>query len=248
MEEYKTMSNIRLFEYKGKRIRTDDIDGVVWFVAKDVCEALEISWSGSTLGSIKPDWQRMIKLITPRGEQELKAISEPALYKLAFRSNKAEAERFTDWVAEEVLPQIRKTGRYEAEPQGLVSFDRHAQRDVQIAMSKKVNAYQYYRGGKKEIMRYNIDNCKAHTGKHTKTVRNEGKAAGLKSKERNSAKEVIRHLQPALACCMSLADNLTEQGHDEVKVFKVTPKAQEVFEGIIALGAMPPELLQTERS
>ena len=41
-------------------------------------------------------------------------LSEPAVYKLAFRSNKPEADAFTNWVASEVLPAIRKTGKYEA--------------------------------------------------------------------------------------------------------------------------------------
>jgi prophage antirepressor-like protein len=242
------MNKIQLFEYHHKQVRTVVVDGLVWFVARDVCDVLDITWSGATLASIKPEWQRMLKFNTPRGEQELKVISEAAVYKLAFRSNKPEADRFTNWVAEEVLPQIRKTGRYETEPIGLVPVNRHTERDVQIAMSKKVNAYQYYRGGRKEIMRYNIQNCITHTGKHPKTVKQEGKAAGLKSRQRSSAKEVTRHTRQALACCMSLADNLTAQGHDETKVFKLTPTAETLFQGIIALGAMPPELLQGERS
>src|SRR5699024_2386904 len=40
-------------------------------------------------------------------------INEPNLYKVTFQSRKAEAEQFQDWVYEEVLPQIRKTGKYE---------------------------------------------------------------------------------------------------------------------------------------
>jgi prophage antirepressor-like protein len=47
-------------------------------------------------------------------DQEFVTINEPALYKLAFRSNKPAAEEFTNWVASEVLPAIRKTGRYGA--------------------------------------------------------------------------------------------------------------------------------------
>ncbi|OIO03169.1 MAG: hypothetical protein AUJ49_05040 [Desulfovibrionaceae bacterium CG1_02_65_16] len=43
-------------------------------------------------------------------------IAEPAVYKLAFRSNKPEADAFTNWVASEVLPAIRKTGQYAAKP------------------------------------------------------------------------------------------------------------------------------------
>lgn len=44
--------------------------------------------------------------------RDLVIISEPAVYKLAFRSNKSEADAFTNWVVSEVLPAIRKSGRY----------------------------------------------------------------------------------------------------------------------------------------
>jgi prophage antirepressor-like protein len=45
-------------------------------------------------------------------ENELTCITEAALYKLAFRSNKPAADAFTNWVASEVLPSIHKTGQY----------------------------------------------------------------------------------------------------------------------------------------
>lgn len=58
----------------------------------------------------------MCKLHIRRGTYETRLISEPAVYKLAFRSNKPQADAFTNWVASEVLPAIRKTGKYEAPP------------------------------------------------------------------------------------------------------------------------------------
>lgn len=48
--------------------------------------------------------------------RDLVFISEPAVYKLAFRSNKPEADVFTNWVASEVLPAIRKGGEYKVAP------------------------------------------------------------------------------------------------------------------------------------
>lgn len=99
-------------------IRTTNINNEPWFVAKDVAIALNIAWSGATLSSIPSSWQGMMKFITPSsgtfggGIQELKVINESAVYKLAFRSNKPEADKFVNWIAEEVLPSIRKTGSY----------------------------------------------------------------------------------------------------------------------------------------
>lgn len=69
-----------------------------------------------------------------------------------------------------------------------------------------------------------------------------GVEAGLKSKDRSSGKAVVRVTQPGKACCMSLADNLVEQGFEPEKVFEVTKTAENVFEGILEPGATPAEL------
>ncbi|TCP18096.1 BRO family protein [Nicoletella semolina] len=50
--------------------------------------------------------------LTKGGKQELTFINEPNLYRIIFKSRKAEAVEFQNWVFEEVLPQIRKTGKY----------------------------------------------------------------------------------------------------------------------------------------
>lgn len=105
-------------EESNVNIRTEVIDGEPWFVAKDVAQALELTWSGHTLDSIPEEWKGMVKLTTPSsgtrggGVQTLAIINEAALYKLAFRSNKPNADHFVNWVAGEVLPSIRRTGSY----------------------------------------------------------------------------------------------------------------------------------------
>ena len=105
------------FHFQNHPVRTCFIDETLWLVAKDICTALEIDWSGKTLTSIPNTWQSMGKLPTlRRGEQSVRVISEPAVYKLAFRSNKPQADEFTNWVASEVLPAIRKTGAYNMRP------------------------------------------------------------------------------------------------------------------------------------
>lgn len=89
-------------------------DGQVWFAARDVCDALDIAWKGvsGSLRSIPDHWQGVCYLQTPGGIQQAVFVTESAVYKLAFRSNKPEAERFTDWVCGEVLPAIRRQGYY----------------------------------------------------------------------------------------------------------------------------------------
>ena len=99
-------------------IRTQQVNDEPWFVAKDVVAALGIGWNGTTLASIPDEWKGMRSFRTPSsgnrggGIQQLSVINESALYKLAFRSNKPQADAFVNWVAGEVLPSIRRTGQY----------------------------------------------------------------------------------------------------------------------------------------
>ncbi|WP_279586531.1 BRO-N domain-containing protein, partial [Histophilus somni] len=57
-----------------------------------------------------------IATLTKGGEQIITFINEPNLYRIIFKSRKAEAVEFQNWVFEEVLPQIRKTGKYQLKP------------------------------------------------------------------------------------------------------------------------------------
>ncbi len=122
------ISNITNFHFNHKQIRTtNNDDGSIWFVAKDVCQSLDIAWRGTeTLSPIPKAWRVVRSFRTTlknqygnQGfiEKETIFINEPAVYKLAFRSNKPEADNFTNWVASEVLPTIRKIGSYSQEPE-----------------------------------------------------------------------------------------------------------------------------------
>lgn len=129
-------NSVVAFNFQSNEIRTaTKEDGTAWFAAKDVSGALGIRWTGHTLDSIPKHWRSMVSYTTHEGKRELTIISEPAVYKLAFRSNKPEAEAFTNWVASEVLPAIRKTGRYE-----LPTLTPEQQRKVQQAIGEKVYA------------------------------------------------------------------------------------------------------------
>ena len=113
-----------LLNFEGHEIRAHLESDHVWFVAKDICKALDIPWKGTsgTLRAIKEEWRGVCKFQTPSGEQPMAVILEPAVYKLAFRSNKPEAERLTDWLASEVMPSIRRTGGYQATPETTTMF------------------------------------------------------------------------------------------------------------------------------
>ncbi|WP_270559111.1 phage antirepressor [Bifidobacterium pseudocatenulatum] len=109
------MSNeIQRFEFKGAALRTlTDENGEPWFVAKDVCDVLELSNVGQALARLDDDEKSSITLNdgTP-GNPNKAIVSESGLYALVLASRKPEAHEFQRWVTHEVLPQIRRTGGY----------------------------------------------------------------------------------------------------------------------------------------
>ena len=94
-------------------IRVQLIDGEPWFCLRDVCNVLNLNTRSSN--SFGLDEKGVQKFCTPSngGNQELTFVNEPNLYRVIFRSNKTQAKQFQDWVFNEVLPSIRKTGKYE---------------------------------------------------------------------------------------------------------------------------------------
>lgn len=83
-----------------------------WFVAKDVCDCLDLSNNRGAIASLDDDEKGVSITDTLGGQQEMSIISEAGLYSLILRSRKPEAKAFKRWVTHEVLPSIRKTGGY----------------------------------------------------------------------------------------------------------------------------------------
>ena len=116
MEQNKS---ITLFDYRNIKVRTVIIDGDIWFVAKDVCDVLEIANSRDAVSNLSEKmkmtlvWKESLVALTDDPNiTQISLISEPGMYKLVFKSRKPEAEKFSDWVVSEILPTIRKTGSY----------------------------------------------------------------------------------------------------------------------------------------
>lgn len=108
-------NEIQRFDFKGAALRTlTDEAGEPWFVAKDVCDILELSNVTEALRPLDDDEKSNFRIseVAQNGGRAPLIISEPGLYKLIMRSRKPEAKEFQRWVTHEVLPQIRKTGGY----------------------------------------------------------------------------------------------------------------------------------------
>lgn len=103
-------SEIQSYNFNGAALRTlTDENGEPWFVAKDVCDILEISNPSDALKRLDDDERSRFNL----GRQgETNIVNEAGLYVLVLGSRKPEAHEFKRWVTHEVLPQIRKTGGY----------------------------------------------------------------------------------------------------------------------------------------
>jgi anti-repressor protein len=139
-----TTTNINTFNFHGNDIRTIiGQDGEPWFVAKDVCDVLEMGNPRTSLTLLDEDERNTVQIVDGnRGNPNLSIISESGLYSLTLRSRKPQAKAFKKWITKEVLPQIRKTGVYVPEGAQLadpVLYQRMV--DLMETMSKREEEY-----------------------------------------------------------------------------------------------------------
>ncbi len=115
-------SQFSTFNFESNSIRTLVINNEPWFVAKDVCDTLKISNISDALLKLDDDEKATIGLTDSQagnGAQSISIISESGMYTLILRCRDAVKKgsiphRFRKWVTAEVLPTIRKTGKYES--------------------------------------------------------------------------------------------------------------------------------------
>lgn len=107
-------NELAVFNFNGQnQVRTILREGEPWFVAKDICDILELEKIDSAIRDLGDDEKGTHTVSTLGGNQRMSVVSESGLYALVFKSRKPEAKAFRKWVTSEVLPAIRKTGRYE---------------------------------------------------------------------------------------------------------------------------------------
>jgi len=118
LPERKSIMDNKIEVFKNEQfgeIRTALIENEPWFVAVDVCRALEIGNSSQAISRLDAD-EKMITLISnegnKRGNPNMTVVNEPGLYTLILSSRKPEAKAFKRWITHDVIPMIRKTGGY----------------------------------------------------------------------------------------------------------------------------------------
>lgn len=105
------------------KIRAITRDGEPWFVAVDVCRALEVGDTGKATGRLDDDELTRIKIVSGGQSREVIVVSEAGLYGLVLGSRKPEAKEFKRWVTHEVIPSIRKTGGYLGNVDGMSDLE-----------------------------------------------------------------------------------------------------------------------------
>lgn len=117
--------------------RTAEINGETWFCLTDICRPL---------GLVAQDVRERLKkdgVVSNHHTDKLGRlrkmlfVDEANLYRAVFQSRKPEAERFMDWVTEEVLPAIRKTGGYQAKPMSIAE-NLAAQAQLLVEQEKRI--------------------------------------------------------------------------------------------------------------
>ena len=107
------MNELQIFKsHEFGEIRTTIQNGEPWFVAADVCKALDIENNRKATNRLDDDEKGVTSSDTLGGKQKLTIVNEAGLYSLVLGSRKPEAKAFKRWITHEVLPTIRRTGGY----------------------------------------------------------------------------------------------------------------------------------------
>lgn len=107
------MEGIKIFEQQEfGQVRVVDVNGEPWFVASDIAKALGYERPNDAVNTHCKKVNKFSYGDMPQGAQPYNIIPESDVYRLVMRSNLPDAERFQDWVVEEVLPSIRRAGSY----------------------------------------------------------------------------------------------------------------------------------------
>ena len=119
------MNDLIRFDFQGNQVRTLLIEDDPWWIAKDVCDVLELE-ARDSVRYLDDDEKTYVsrKHIGVEPGKDMLIISEPGLYSLILRSRKPEAKAFKRWITHEVIPQIRKTGGYGLPGSSEVRMDR----------------------------------------------------------------------------------------------------------------------------
>lgn len=195
------------------------------FKAKDICKILGFKNHHDAIKThCDTEGVASAEHLTKGGKQETIFINEANLYALIFnvpkkfqtdteevKKRKDKAKLFQKWVFNEVLPTLRKTGKYESNANDKDNLLRHLNIEIQKQNVKIINGIKNKEGGIPALKEYHNEICKLHTGKTATELKEIAKKSGMfNSKVYNSAREVVRSVNKPLAGSMSITDQLAK--------------------------------------
>ncbi|MDQ9008636.1 BRO family protein [Acinetobacter gerneri] len=156
--------NPSIFNFNEHGVRVAlDANNEPLFCLADVCKALDMQRANPSRFNLNPKGTHSLCTPTTSGNQFITFISEENLYRIVFRSNKAEALNFQNWVFAEVLPTIRKTGSYSARQTAYEELNRLC---MQEKVSKDKGSFHslgmHRRKREKHLNAKRIATCKAN--------------------------------------------------------------------------------------
>lgn len=111
------MQELQIFNFEELPVRTLTVNDEPYFVSKDVAEILGYLRPSDAIKSHVDEEDKLTRQFTVSGQlRNMTVINESGLYSLIFSSKLDSAKRFKRWVTSEVLPELRKTGTYQAKP------------------------------------------------------------------------------------------------------------------------------------
>jgi prophage antirepressor-like protein len=126
------MSNLSVFNFHHSNVRIQLLNNEPLFCLTDIIKILNIKNAHASRFNFSEKGIHKMYTPTKGGNQELLFVNEPNLYRVIFRSNKKEAIDFQNWVFDEVLPTIRKTGSYS------LTINAEQQQQIQQAVNERV--------------------------------------------------------------------------------------------------------------
>ena len=134
------MNNLQIFDSPDfGQIRTIQQNGEPWFIGKDVAEILGYSNTPKAIRDHVDDEDKLTERIVLSGQnREMTIINESGLYSLILSSKMPKAKEFKRWGTSEVIPAIRKTGKYEAMAQAVPINDEPATDFTQLEFDQRI--------------------------------------------------------------------------------------------------------------
>ncbi|ECT1022839.1 hypothetical protein DPO11_22905 [Salmonella enterica] len=198
------------FYFRHSSVRVQIINNEPWFCLSDVATILGIKNTSQLAGQLDQGGISKTYIPTISAIQQMLFVNEPNLYRVIFRSNKPEARQFQDWVFNEVLPTIRKTGRYEhpvaparnAEP--LTPAEMKNLNHLVVMITRQFARTGSWRSGVWHALRratgvpspeeFTVDDLPALTQECRRIIQIVGEAGEMISRiEREAVRRIVRH-------------------------------------------------------